>query len=116
MKCSVGRLLKRFYMEQISAMNHGPRGCSMSQSDVLESLITFLDSSPTAWHAVDMISQSLDSHGFQELKLQEKWSLSLGGRYYVKHQGSTLAAFIVSKDTPEHAIILGSHTDSPGLK
>lgn len=82
----------------------------------IDQLLSFLDSSPTAWHAVDNMSAQLSKEGFQELKEGERWNIKAGGRYWVARNGSSLCAFIVPTDTITHANVVLSHTDSPGFK
>lgn len=82
---------------------------------ILEELKTFLDRSPTSWHAVRQMGDRLALHDFIPLSEQEKWQLQLGQKYFVVRGGS-LCAFSLPATTPSKAIILGSHTDSPGLK
>lgn len=82
----------------------------------LKDLLTFLDSSPTSWHAVEQITQKLKQSGFEPLEEGSPWKLVSGGRYYVTRNGSSLAAFIIPTQKPVAAKIGGSHTDSPGFK
>lgn len=85
-------------------------------SKIIHDLIDFLDSCPTAWHAVADISQRLKKANFEELQENETWKIKPGGAYYVTRNGSTLGAFIVPKKAPESVRILGAHTDSPTFK
>jgi aspartyl aminopeptidase len=83
---------------------------------LIQNLITFLNESPTAWHAVDNATQKLSDAGFEELIEANSWKILLGGKYYIKRNGSSLCAFIIPKKTPESLRLLASHTDSPTLK
>lgn len=82
----------------------------------LKDLLTFLDTSPTPWHAVEFIVQKLKHLKFESLEEGSPWKLNPGGRYFVTRNGSSLAAFIVPLQKPYAAKIAGSHTDSPGFK
>lgn len=82
----------------------------------IQDLLKFLDSSPTAWHAVDSMKERLVAAGYQELSESESWKIVAGGRYYIVRQGSSLCAFQVPAETPIKAHIIGSHTDSPSFK
>lgn len=82
----------------------------------LDELVTFLNEAPTAWHAVDWMSRRLIEEGFQELHECDKWQLQAGGKYFVAHRGSSLAAFIVPQDTLTAVRLAASHTDSPGFR
>jgi len=82
----------------------------------MKQLLHFLDHSPTAWHAVSNAKAHLKKLGFHELLEGNAWKLKLGGQYFVSRNGSSLCAFILPKKMPSHAIVLASHTDSPGYK
>lgn len=84
--------------------------------DNLQSLIQFLNRSPTAWHAVDEASHMLEKAGFQQIKEVDSWKLKPNGRYFVIRNGSSLAAFITPAKSPTKLHLVGSHTDSPGFK
>ncbi len=87
----------------------------MKTPHLIQDLLTFLDSSPTSWHAVKNISKKLKDHSFIELKEADRWNLESGTPYFVRCQGS-ICAFIMPKSKLERASIIGSHTDSPGFK
>lgn len=89
---------------------------SKKKSSNISDLLNFLDSSPTAWHAVENCTTLLLKSGFKELKEEEIWNLEPKGRYFVIRNGSSLSAFIVPVQHPSTAHIIASHTDSPSLK
>ena len=82
---------------------------------ILSDFKSFLDASPTSWHAVKEIANRLSLRDFEPLNEEEKWHLEPGKKYFVARGGS-LCAFYLPKEKPKQAIILASHTDSPGLK
>jgi aspartyl aminopeptidase len=82
----------------------------------LSPLLQFLNTSPTAWHAVANLLYQLKNLGFQELDEKELWSIELNQKYVVTRNGSALCAFITPKKLPQRARVLASHTDSPGFK
>lgn len=82
---------------------------------ILDEFKTFLDQSPTSWHAVRQMGNRLALHDFIPLSEHEKWHLELGQKYFVIRSGS-LCAFSLPTAVPTHAKILASHTDSPSLK
>lgn len=82
----------------------------------IHEFIHFVNASPTAWHAVDWIKQKLQSAGFLELKEKEKWKLEHDKGYFVIRNGSSICAFIVPSTVPQSALLIASHTDSPGFK
>lgn len=76
----------------------------------------FLQSSYTAYHAVQNVAEYLAENGFTRLFTDGPWKLNKGGKYFVIKNGSTLAAFVVG-DLSDYAFnIVESHTDSPALK
>lgn len=85
---------------------------------IAKELLDFLYDSPTAFHAVENISEILIKQGFKELKEEDKWKLKKEGKYFVKKNDSALIAFVVGEDTPQERgfKIIGAHTDSPGFR
>ncbi|MBI2809615.1 MAG: M18 family aminopeptidase [Candidatus Melainabacteria bacterium] len=84
-------------------------------SHILSDFKTFLDASPTSWHAVKEIGTRLAIRDFTPLDEEEKWHLEPGKRYFVE-RGGALCAFVLPEQKPRRALILASHTDSPALK
>lgn len=82
----------------------------------IEQLLQFLDSSPTAWHAVENCAKKLKEHGFSELKEGDAWHIKPGGHHFVVRNGSSICAFINSKKAPANLQVIAAHTDSPGFK
>ncbi len=83
---------------------------------MINSLIDFLQNSPTAYHACDNAKALLLSRGFTQLFETEDWELTSGGKYFVVRGGSAVIAFTVGElDTFRYKIV-ASHTDSPALK
>ena len=83
--------------------------------DVLDDFFNFLQYSPSPWHATEQIANRLIQHDYTSLLEEERWTVKLGGKYFVQ-RGGALIAFSVPKKTPSRAIIAASHTDSPCLK
>ena len=82
--------------------------------DNAQELLRFIQTSPTAFQAIDSMRAELAEAGFAELKENEKWSLQ-PGRFFVIRGGSALIAF----EIPEkyHGFrIMASHSDSPSFK
>ncbi|MGJ8524946.1 putative M18 family aminopeptidase 2 [Halomonadaceae bacterium LMG 33818] len=88
----------------------------MSSSAVLHRLFSFLNASPTPWHAVEVMAQRLSENGFTRLNEGESWSLSAGESYYVTRGDGALIAFrLPMKDLTDFRM-MGAHTDSPQLR
>jgi aspartyl aminopeptidase len=85
-------------------------------------LCTFINNSPSPFHAVAEASKSLLEAGF--IKLQEtnptQWSnLHRGGKYFFTRNSSTLIAFSIGSNFKQEKgalAIVAAHTDSPCLK
>lgn len=84
-------------------------------SHVLEDLKSFLDSSPTSWHAVNQMGNRLALHDYTPLHESEKWSLEKGKKYFVI-RGGAFCAFRMPAHKPEKMVVMAAHTDSPALK
>ena len=85
---------------------------------IANELINFLYESPTAFHAVKNVKDTLEFEGFKELKESDRWNLEVEGKYFVTKNDSALIAFRVGKgDIAENGFkIIGAHTDSPGFR
>jgi aspartyl aminopeptidase len=83
-----------------------------------QEFLTFLNQSPTAFHAVTNMKKILLDAGFAELREADSWALAAGGRYLVTRNDSSLIALVTSTQDPTVSGIrlVGAHTDSPCLK
>ncbi len=85
-----------------------------------DSLIDFINASPSPWHATETAAHRLDTVGATRLREDEPWSLRPGQAMRVVRGGATIAAvrvpdhFSVRKPLPFH--IVAAHTDSPCLR
>lgn len=88
-------------------------------------LLNQIKRSPTAFHAVDVMKQSLLKADFIELKEQDTWNLHDGGKYYVTRNDSSLIAFTIpprneTNDKDQEHVkgyrVISAHTDSPSFK
>jgi aspartyl aminopeptidase len=79
---------------------------------------SFINNSPNAFYAVEEGKKKLELSSYKELKNEEKWELSSGGKYFVKINESALVAFETGRGEVEESgfRIVASHTDSPGIK
>ncbi len=83
---------------------------------ILNNLLSFIDNSPTAFHAIDNIANELAEKGYTELYETEKDTVTLGGNYFVRRNDSSLIAFQIPKTLPVGFMIAASHSDSPTFK
>lgn len=74
----------------------------------------FLDTSYTAFHAVENGVKYLKSNGFEELPAFTFDGVKKGGKYFFTFNGTSLFAFKVGDEKKFN--IAESHTDSPSLK
>lgn len=83
-----------------------------------QDLLTFLQQSPTPFHATAHLAARLERAGYQALQEADAWQLEAGGRYFATRNDSSLIAFRLGEQAPVETGIrmLGAHTDSPCLK
>ncbi len=81
---------------------------------MIDDFISFLNRSPTSWHAANEIAVRLT--GFTRLSEEEGWRLEKGKGYYLVRDGSAVAAFRLPKKKMRRAVLLATHLDSPSLK
>lgn len=80
-------------------------------------LINFIKKSPTAFHAVSTIKDTLDESGFTRLFEEEEWTPVPGGKYYVIRNCSSIIAVSVGSCLQKPSFqITASHSDSPMFK
>jgi aspartyl aminopeptidase len=85
---------------------------------IQQSLIDFLNQSPTMYQVEKTIKSILVSAGAVELKEEEKWDLEPGTMYLVSRNNASLLAFRLGEEPIwQKGFTIGSaHTDSPLLK
>lgn len=91
-------------------------------------MLTFIEKSPTCFHAVSNIKESLENAGFTELAETRRWKLAPGEGYFVIRNDSSVIAFRMPKvmntgKTEEDTVagirgfhMIASHSDSPSFK
>ncbi|ORY85302.1 peptidase M18 [Leucosporidium creatinivorum] len=80
--------------------------------------VSFVNDSPTPFHAVAQSVARLESVGFKRLTERDSWAgkLVAGGKYYVTRNQSSIIAFTVPLKVEKEGLgfsIVGCHTDSP---
>lgn len=81
--------------------------------------ISFINVAVTPFHVVDFSKKKLLSKGFVELQENKNWEISVGGKYFMTRNNSSIVAFTIGSkfDTKKAGFkILGAHTDSPCLR
>jgi len=83
-----------------------------------QKLLNFIEESPSSFHTVESIKILLVPQGFRELSLNDKWSLTPGGKYFVTRNNSALIAFTIGIGEPEQYgfRLIAAHTDSPTFR
>ena len=81
-----------------------------------EKLLTFLNASPSVYHAAANIENELKNAGYTRLSETEKWELVPGGKYYLTRGGSAVLAFRIPAGEPKGFMMSASHSDRPTFK
>ena len=85
--------------------------------DIAKELLTFIQKSPSCFHAVDTMKHMLLENGYTELRECEAWSLNKGGKYFTTRNGSSILAFQIGNTLEDyHFQVTSSHSDSPTFK
>lgn len=79
----------------------------------IKNLINFIDNSPSAYHAVDLVKKELTSAGFTELTLKDGAKIADGGKHFIVSGGSSVIAF---EGYGSGFMIVASHSDSPSFR
>lgn len=82
----------------------------------VQELLEFIGRSTSPYHTVDGAKDFLREKGFEELSLEQPWSLTGEGSYYVDVFNSTLIAFHIGSDLRTKLRIGAAHTDFPGIR
>lgn len=95
-----------------------PSLATATSTDLAGDLRTFVDASPSPFHAVAEMVRRLAAAGFRELREEDRWELAPGDRCYVVRDGGSVIAFRLGSSTlsTAGARLIGAHTDSPTFK
>ncbi len=96
----------------------------MQDVEFTNGLLTFIENSPTPFHAVENMVNILRENNFEALNESDEWQEKIkqgengqAGRYYVTRNDSSIIAFTLNQPLPEKGFrMVGAHTDSPCLK
>ena len=84
--------------------------------ETVKELFSFIESSPSVFHAVENMKRMLEEEGYIQLLESRRWELFEGGKYYVIRNGSSIIAFRIPKRDFVGFQIMASHSDSPSFK
>ncbi len=82
----------------------------------ITALMEFLDASPSVFHAVANLENTLKDAGYTRLLENEAWKIAPGGKYYLTRGGSAIVAFRVPQGQSAGFMISASHSDRPTFK
>ena len=82
----------------------------------VRSLMEFLDASPSVYHAVENLANTLKEAGYTYLPEAAAWELVPGGKYYTTRGGAAVIAFRVPQGNPKGFMMSASHADRPCFK
>ncbi len=90
----------------------------MKITEFNQGLLSFIQSSPTPFHAVETIKEKLLANNFEQIRSENTWALEKGKRYFVTRNDSSIIAFVYGKQSMEDngLRMVGAHTDSPCLR
>lgn len=101
--------------------NRQEAGSAVRYREAAEGLASFLEESPSMFHAVAAACCRLDDAGFVRLREGDAWHIEAGRGYYAVRNNSSVIAFrIGAKAHPAadgfHFKLTASHSDSPTFK
>ena len=79
-------------------------------------LFDFIAKSPTPFHAVKNVCETLKEKGYSELCESAKWNLEPGKGYFVTRNGSSVISFRIPEGDFSGFMMTASHCDSPCFK
>ena len=85
-------------------------------NDNIKDFMSFLDNSPSAYHAAYNLVKMLRAEGYEMLPEHEDWTLLKGGKYFMIRGGTTLVAFRMPTQMPVGFMMSACHTDRPTFK
>lgn len=84
---------------------------------MVKQFLNFIKKSPSSYHAVNTIVDSLKENGFNRLFENQIWQIEENSKYYVVRNDSSVIAFTIPNKIKDLSLnIVATHTDSPTLK
>lgn len=84
--------------------------------EIAKELLTFIDNSPTPFHATANLVEMFRNADFETLNETDNWNCEAGKGYVVTRNESSVIAFRLGSDIESGIRMTGAHTDSPCLK
>ena len=88
----------------------------LEQENYVEGLFSFIDKSPSPFHAIEAMKEMLTAAGFMEVQENKSWELEKGGSYFVVRNDSAIIAFQIPNKEFDGFHMVASHSDSPSFK
>lgn len=82
----------------------------------MDDLLSFLNRSPSRYHAVANLCEELEAAGYTRLAEGEARPMVPGGKYFVTRGGSALLAFRIPRADFTGFMISASHSDAPTFR
>ena len=85
--------------------------------EISKELVSFIQKSPTAFHAVAQMRNILLNNGYEELLEGQSWHIEAGHRYFITRNHSSIIALNLGDDLDSYSFnVAASHSDSPTFK
>lgn len=88
----------------------------LNQGNYVKGLFSFIDKSPSPFHAIEAMKEMLTEAGFIEVQENKSWELEKGGSYFVVRNDSAIIAFQLPNKEVKGFHMVASHSDSPSFK
>ena len=88
----------------------------LNQGNYVEGLFSFIDKSPSPFHAIEAMKEMLTEAGFIEVQENKSWELEKGSSYFVVRNDSAIIAFQLPNEEVKGFHMVASHSDSPSFK
>lgn len=86
------------------------------KNKIAESMLKFIEKSPSAFHAVENVRKMYLEKGYEELDEKAVWSLEKGGKYFAVRNQSAIVGFAIPEGEISGFHMASSHSDSPTFK
>lgn len=85
--------------------------------DISKKLLSFIEKSPTSFHANKTVKNVLLDNGFLELLESDLWDIKEGGKYFVSKNSTAIIAFEIGTRLDKYSFNMSAaHCDAPAFK
>jgi aspartyl aminopeptidase len=89
---------------------------SSAEASAADELLTFIDDSPTPFHACQTVAAALDAAGWTRIDERDPWPTQPGRRYVVRAGSLVAWSDETASAATDRFRVVGGHTDSPNLR